>query len=85
VIATDVDNAILGFGTPEARPLGTVTAAELQAHADAGEFTSGSMGPKVAAVLRFVAAGGRLGSITSLSLIAEAVAGRAGTVVTGNA
>jgi carbamate kinase len=84
VIATDVDNAIVGFGTPNARPLGAVTVAELRAHADAGEFTSGSMGPKVEAVLRFVAAGGRLGSITSLSLIAEAVAGRAGTVVVGN-
>ena len=84
VIATDVDNAIVGFGTPNARPLGAVTVAELRAHADAGEFTSGSMGPKVEAVLRFVAAGGRMGSITSLSLIAEAVVGRAGTVVVGN-
>jgi carbamate kinase len=84
VIATDVDNAIVGFGTPDARPLGRVTVAELRAHADAGEFTSGSMGPKVEALLRFVAADGRLGSITSLPLIAEAVAGRAGTVVVGD-
>jgi carbamate kinase len=81
VIATDVDHAIVGFGTPHARPLGAVTPAELRTHADAGEFTSGSMGPKVEAVLRFVSSGGRLGAITSLHLIAEAVAGSAGTVV----
>ncbi|MGN6242998.1 MAG: carbamate kinase [Motilibacteraceae bacterium] len=81
VIATDVDAAVVGWGTPAARPLGRVSAGELREHAAAGEFASGSMGPKVEAVLRFVAGGGRRAAITSLAAIAAAVEGRAGTVV----
>lgn len=54
VIATDVDHVAVGWGTPQQRDLAHVSAAELRAHADAGEFAAGSMGPKVAAALRFV-------------------------------
>ncbi len=81
VIATDVDHAILGFGTPQARPLGHVSAAELRGYAADGHFASGSMGPKVEAVLSFVQSSGRRAAITSLSRISEAIAGTAGTIV----
>jgi hypothetical protein len=40
------------------------------------------MGPKVDAACRFVEAGGERAVITSLDLIADAVAGRTGTNVT---
>ncbi len=73
VIATDVENAAVGWGTPGQRSLAAVTPAALRAHADAGEFASGSMGPKVEAVLRFVEGGGRRSVITSLDRIADAV------------
>jgi carbamate kinase len=89
VIATDVPNVMVDFGTPEQRPLGRVTAAELREHAMAGQFARGSMGPKVEAALRFVerstSTRGRTARavITSLEHIAEAVAGDdAGTVLT---
>jgi carbamate kinase len=83
VIATDVPNVMVGFGTPSQRPLGRVTVDELRAHAAAGQFARGSMGPKVDAVLRFVEAGGRRAVITSLEHIADAVSGDgAGTVLT---
>jgi len=83
VIATDVPNVMVDFGTPSARPLGRVTADELREHAAAGQFARGSMGPKVDAALRFVDAGGRRAVITSLEHIADAVAGTdAGTVLT---
>ncbi len=85
VVATDVDNAVLGFGTPHARPIGRTTPSELRAHAAEGAFGGGSMGPKVEAVCRFVEAGGARGVITSLRRIDEAVAGTAGTVVTPDA
>ncbi len=39
------------------------------------------MGPKVEAVTRFVAGGGRRGVISSLTHITDAVDGRFGTVV----
>jgi carbamate kinase len=83
VVATDVPHVVLGFGTPAARPLGRVTPADLRAHAAAGEFGSGSMGPKVEAALRFVEGGGERAVVTSLENIADAVTGDAvGTVLT---
>ena len=81
VIATDVPQAVLRFGTPEAEPLGTVTVGQLRAYAAEGHFASGSMGPKVDAACRFVEQGGTRSVITSLDQITDAVAGRAGTVV----
>jgi len=83
VIATDVPHVMVDFGTPSARPLGRVTAAELREHAAAGQFARGSMGPKVDAALRFVEGGGSRAVITSLEHIADAVQGDdAGTVLT---
>jgi carbamate kinase len=81
VIATDVDQAVLGWGTPDARPLTDVTPEQLRRHLTEGAFGSGSMGPKVDAVCRFVEATGARAAITSLAWIAAAVAGTAGTVV----
>jgi carbamate kinase len=73
VIATDVPNVMVDFGTPSARPLGRVSPAELRAHAADGQFARGSMGPKVEAALRFVEQGGSRAVITSLEHIADAV------------
>ncbi len=72
VIATDVDHAVVGYGTPHARPLGAVSVTEVEAYAARGEFASGSMGPKVEAALRFARAGGT-SVVTSLDKIADAV------------
>ncbi|MFI1585361.1 carbamate kinase [Embleya sp. NPDC020630] len=85
VIATDVPNAMLDYGTANQRELGRVTPEELREHAAAGQFAGGSMGPKVEAAVRFVEAGGRRSVITSLDRITAAVAGEAGTVVEANA
>jgi carbamate kinase len=81
VIATDVDNAVLSYGTPEARPLDRVTPAQMREYAATGHFASGSMGPKVEAAVRFVESGGTRSVITSLQHIREAVHGSAGTIV----
>lgn len=81
VIATDVEYASIGFGTPSQRNLEHVTPEQLRHHAAEEQFTSGSMGPKVEAAARFVESGGRRAVITSLDRIAAAAEGRAGTVV----
>jgi len=83
VIATDVEAAVLDYGTAQERPLGRVTPAQMRQHADAGHFAGGSMGPKVEAVVRFVELGGRRAVITSLERIADAVQGvdGVGTVI----
>jgi carbamate kinase len=85
VIATDVEAAFVDFGTERARPLGRVSVAELRRYEAEGHFASGSMGPKVDAVCRFVEAGGERAVITSLDRIADAVAGKVGTRVTRDA
>jgi carbamate kinase len=83
VVATDVPQAVLRFGTPEAEPVGRVTLSQMQAYAEEGHFASGSMGPKVDAVCRFVQATDLPGVITSLDRIVDAVTdvGMTGTVV----
>ena len=82
VVATDVPHAVLRYGQSDAEPLGQVSVADLRRHAAEGHFASGSMGPKVDAVCRFVERTGRRGVITSLDNITQAVDGGAGTVVT---
>lgn len=81
VIATDVPAAVLHYGTPEAEPVGRVSAIRLRQLAAEGHFASGSMGPKVDAACRFVENGGRYAVITNMQHIVDGVAGEAGTVV----
>ncbi len=81
VIATDVEHAMLGYGTPDAQPIGRVTVEQLRGYVAEGHFASGSMGPKVEAVCRFVEQSGRPGVITSLAAIVPSVRLAAGTVV----
>jgi carbamate kinase len=83
LIATDVKAVMTGWGTAQERPLGAVSAAGLRELAGRGEFGSGSMGPKVEAACRFAEGGGRA-IITHLTAMGEALAGRAGTMVTEN-
>jgi carbamate kinase len=81
VIATNVDHVMTGYGTPRPRAINRTAPAELRRLTAAGEFASGSMGPKVEAAIRFVAGGGGRAVISSLDLIGDAAAGRAGTIV----
>jgi carbamate kinase len=81
VIATDVPAAATGYGTADQRWLGRIDPLALRRLADRGEFARGSMGPKIEAALRFVELGGRYAAIASLSELALAAAGRAGTIV----
>jgi carbamate kinase len=85
VIATDVDNAVVGYGTPGAEAVHTVTLEQMRGLAAAGHFASGSMGPKVEAAMRFVESGGRRSVITALEHIEKAITGSYGTVIEGRA
>ena len=83
VIATDVDNAVTGYGTAAAEAIHTVTLEEMGEIAAAGHFASGSMGPKVAAAMQFVGQGGHRSVITSLEHIEASITGNFGTVIQG--
>ena len=83
LILTDVEHAIVGYGTPAAEPVREITAARLREYQADGHFASGSMGPKVEAALRFAEAGGqRRAIISALHVAVDALAGRTGTQVT---
>jgi carbamate kinase len=85
VILTDVRGVAVGYGTPEQRWLGAVDVAELREHQAAGEFTAGSMGPKVEAVCRFVEETGGRAAIASLDDAVGATDGDHGTQVRSTA
>lgn len=81
LISTDVDAVSLDFASPHTRRLTDVTTDELRGYAAAGQFPPGTMGPKVEAALRFVAAGGREAIVTSPDRLVAALEGHAGTHV----
>jgi carbamate kinase len=79
IIVTSVSQAAVHFGRPDQRWLDTITAREARAYLEAGEFPSGSMGPKIEAAIDFVESGGGECIITSTEHVARAVRGEAGT------
>jgi carbamate kinase len=79
VFSTDADYVYLNFKRPGERALTRVDVRELAGYYEAGEFPPGSMGPKVEAAIKFLRAGGKEAIITSISNLAEAVMGDAGT------
>jgi carbamate kinase len=81
LILTAVSRIAVDFRKPAQRDLETVTASELDALRRQGHFADGSMGPKVKAALRFLAAGGKRAIIGHLDEAADALAGKAGTQV----
>jgi carbamate kinase len=81
LILTEVATVQLGFGTPSAMSLDTLTVTEARRLLAAGEFPSGSMGPKVEACADFVDGGGGGAVIAALSDAAAAARGEAGTAI----
>ena len=82
VIATDVQAACINWGKPDEQQLRKVTLDEMKKHVEDGQFPAGSMGPKVNALMGFVAATGKRAIICSLDEIEAALAGEAGTEIT---
>src|SRR6267378_7488664 len=79
VIATDVPQVALDFGKPSQRFLDRLTVAESKKHLAAGQFSPGSMGPKIEAAVDFLEHGGEHVVITDLEHLVLAVGGKAGT------
>ncbi len=73
VLVTGVDTVLLDFGKPNQRELNVVAVEEMRAHAQAGQFPEGSMGPKVEAAIDFVEACDGVAVITSASLTSDAL------------
>jgi len=79
VLPTGVQKVALDFNKPTQRWLERMTLAEARRHLAEDQFDKGSMGPKVAALIDFVAGGGQLGLITDPPNITRALRGETGT------
>jgi carbamate kinase len=79
LISTAVENVALNFRQPDQRTLTCLTLSEAREYATAGHFASGSMLPKVQAMINYLAQGGKTGLITMPSSICKALTGDAGT------
>jgi len=75
LMLTDVDAVYDGYGTPHAQPLSRISAARISID----DYPSGSMGPKIAAAMRFAKATGKPAAIGRLVDATEIVVGRRGT------
>ncbi len=78
-ILTDVDRVAINYGKPDHKELDQVTLSEIKEYYRQGHFPAGSMGPKIAAAIRFLEDGGQLVTITSLDNAYRVVRGEAGT------
>ena len=82
IILTDVERVAINFNTPKQKNLDKITVAEAEKYVIEGHFAVGSMGPKVAACIKFVKASGKTALITSPHSVLEALEGKAGTLIT---
>ncbi len=83
LILTDVESVFADWGTPQQRPLRSLTIGEAVAMDEQKAFGEGSMAPKVRAAVDFVRRTGGRAIITSLARGQDAVHGHAGTTITG--
>ena len=84
MILTDVENAYLNFNKPDQKALKSITLSEAEKYQKEGQFTDGSMGPKMDAAMRFVRWGGKAAIITCLDNALDALEGKTGTRIIRN-
>lgn len=87
-LVTSVPAVQLGHGTPRQHDLHELGVDDAARYLAEGQFAPGSMGPKIAAAIRFIREGGEAVAITTGALLASTLAvqnGRpAGTLVTAS-
>ncbi len=74
-ILTDVSNVFIHFNKPEQQKLGRISVREIVNYLDQGQFTEGSMAPKVRACVEFVQNGGADAIITEAQQLGDHEAG----------
>jgi carbamate kinase len=84
LISTAVEKVELNYHQPDQRDLDRITLSEARRYAAEGHFASGSMGPKIQAMVNYLTQGGKAGLITRPETIGEALAGSTGTWIVPN-
>ncbi len=74
-ILTDVKNAYINFNKPGQKALETISIDEAKQYLEQGEFSRGSMGPKIEAAIEYVEHGGKETIITESSALSDNDAG----------
>ena len=75
IILTNVEQAQLHYGTPQAAKVGSISLEEAKQYVEEGHFAKGSMLPKIQAAMNFVEATGKKAVITSLTNLKNALDG----------
>ena len=75
IILTNVEQAQLHYGTPQATNVGSISLEEARQYVEEGHFAKGSMLPKIQAAMNFVEATGHKAVITSLTNLKNALDG----------
>ena len=79
LVSTAVEKVALNYGKPNERWIGEMSLAEAKKYLEKGHFPAGSMGPKIQAVINYLANGGKKALITSPDCIERALLGETGT------
>jgi carbamate kinase len=74
-ILTDVPNVYLNFHKPDQIALKKITAQQAEEYLESGEFSDGSMGPKIIAAIEFVKGGGNETIITESTQLSNSDCG----------
>ncbi|RLI97366.1 MAG: carbamate kinase [Candidatus Aenigmatarchaeota archaeon] len=82
VMLTDVDAVYVNWNDPSRRmKVDRLTVKEAKDMVSKGHFPPGSMGPKMRASIDFIESGGKKALITDIDKMADALRGKAGTIV----
>ena len=79
LISTAVEKVAVNFNQPDQKWLDEMTVDEAKAYLAQGQFAKGSMLPKIEAILKFMANGGKKALITDPEHIKDALDGKTGT------
>ena len=82
MISTAVEKVAINFNKPDQKWLDSLTAEEAQRYLEEGQFGKGSMAPKIEAILKYLAKGGKKAIITDPEHMRDALNGKTGTVIT---
>ena len=82
IISTEVPDVYVNFKKSNQQELHSITIAEAKRYITNGQFSEGSMKPKIEAALDFLNSGGKLVTITDPEHVIAALDGNAGTRIT---
>jgi len=84
MILTSVPQVFINFGSNDQEALHTVSLREIKKFYKDGQFSPGSMGPKIEAAIRFLEGGGEKVIISHLEDAMEALSGETGTHISAD-